>query len=360
MKTKTFFVGIIVLTLSVMLPSCGVLEDPDTWAVEIEDSYRAQVALAFGYAVYEEESVDAFAEKLEAEAEKANDESGILDGDCPKFKLALEKMSKEDEMAADILDGYNKLDVKFSEWTKQPKEDGFSIWTATEENSGVKVTFKNNSMLEWDLDLDEESLVAYFENIVAALSGSTQSQTTQTGDKWMFDFWKSIMGSDFNTKDEQYLKKKYPSGITTEKVLLTGEYEGDERKETIPTEDVIIDVITNHYNDPWAYGFPTPECVGEFIAKVYGKDYYKHLDARTLCNVNQLCQDLIHRGEFEDLMQNLEKQSYPLKVNTIKSAKTQQEKDICEVLNAWAYIALGNGDADPTMELMGKYFDFID
>ena len=175
MKTKTLFVGIIALALSVLLPSCGVLEDPDTWAVEIEDSYRTQVALAFGYAVYDEKSVDAFAEKLDAEAEKANDESDILDGDCPKFKIALEKMAKEDEMAADILDGYNKLEVKFSKWAKQPKEDGFSIWTATEENSGVKVTFKNNSMLEWDLDLDEETLVAYFENIAATLGGGTST-----------------------------------------------------------------------------------------------------------------------------------------------------------------------------------------
>lgn len=169
MKTKTFFVGIIALALSVLFTSCGVLEDPDTWAVEIEDSYRAQLTLAFAYAIHEEDAVDAFAEQFDAEAQIAYDERGFFDGDCPKFKLALEKMAVNDEFAADFLNGYNKLDVKFSKWEKQLKQDGFTIWTATEENSDIKVTFKNNSALEWDLDLDEETLVAYFESIAAIM-----------------------------------------------------------------------------------------------------------------------------------------------------------------------------------------------
>ena len=364
MRTKMFLAGTFAVVLSFMLPSCSVLKDPETWAVEIEDSFRAQLALTFSYVIYDEDVVDAFVDKLDAEAEKAYDESGIKEADCPKYKLALEKMAKDDELAADFLKGYNSFDVEFSEWKEQPQEDGYSVWTSTEQNTGITVTFKNNSMLEWSLELDEETLMAYCENLSAALTNCTQQQpATQSSDKWLLKFWKDIMGDDFGSEDEQYLKKEYPSGVTTEKIVLKGEYIDDEDKEEIiPTEDVIINVFTNHYNIH--HTAPAPECVGEYFAKIYKKDYYKHIDAEQLCYAYSLCQELKNRGEFDNLLQDIEEQidreelyeNYPLDPETIKTAKTQQDKDICKVLNAWAYIALGDGGLDPTLILMGKHF----
>lgn len=173
MKAKTFFVGIIALTLSVILPSCGAIQGPDTWAVEIEDSYRTQLSVTFAYAKYDEKVIEEFAERLDEEAQKIYDDKDLLDDNCAMYKLALEKMAKDEEIAADILEVYSLWDVKFSKWEKQPKQGGFSIWTAKEENSDVKVTFKNNKLLEWELELDEESLTVFIENIVASIVGET-------------------------------------------------------------------------------------------------------------------------------------------------------------------------------------------
>lgn len=164
MKTKSFLAGIVVLALSVMLPSCGAIQGPDTWTVEIEDSYRAQIALGFDYLVYDKDAVDELANQIDDAAEKQYD-AHLLDENVAKYKLALEQMAPNNAGAAELLQVYNSLEVKFSEWTKQEDIEGFSVWTANEENTGIKVIFKNNSAMEWDLELDEETFVAYMEKV---------------------------------------------------------------------------------------------------------------------------------------------------------------------------------------------------
>lgn len=166
MKTKSFLAGIVVLALSVMLPSCGAIQGPDTWTVEIEDSYRAQMALGYDYLVYDKDAVDELANQIDDAAEKQYD-AHLLDENVAKYKLALEQMAPNNAGAAELLQVYNSLEVKFSEWTKQTDQEGFSVWTATEENTAIKVMFKNNIAMEWDLELDEETLVAYFEKVAS-------------------------------------------------------------------------------------------------------------------------------------------------------------------------------------------------
>ena len=91
-----------------------------------------------------------------------------------------EKLQKESckifEPISELLQIYNSLDVKFSEFVEQPQNDGFSVWTATEENTGIKVTFKNNSALEWDLELDEETLVAYMTKVAEKYVSQQQEE----------------------------------------------------------------------------------------------------------------------------------------------------------------------------------------
>lgn len=164
MKTKALFVGIIALALSVLLPSCGAIQGPDTWAVEIEDSYRAQMAFGYDYLAYDKDAVDELANQIDDAAEKQYD-AHLLDANVAKYKLALEQMAPNNAGAAELLQVYNSLEVKFSEWTKQEDIEGFSVWTANEENTGIKVIFKNNSAMEWDLELDEETFVAYMEKV---------------------------------------------------------------------------------------------------------------------------------------------------------------------------------------------------
>lgn len=169
------------------------------------------------------------------------------------------------------------------------------------------------------------------------------------------------MEEDYNSDIEQYIKKKYPSGITTEKIVFHGEYEDDEDKEElVPTENVIADVVSNCYCKYRFYS-PAPTFVGEYYAKIYKKDVYKHLSLYDVCRVYDLCEDLIRRGEFDSLMQTIEEDEYPaVDINTLKSVKTEQDKNICKVLNAWADIEMGNAGLNGIRELFEDYFDFID
>ena len=160
MKTKFFITSLTILALSFILPSCGAIQGPENWTVEIEDSYRVQMALGFDYLVYDEDAVDELADAVEELATKYYDVN-LWKENVAQYKLALEQMAPNNAGAAELLQIYNSLDVKFSEFVEQPQNDGFSVWTAIEENTGIKVTFKNNSALEWDLELDEETWVAY-------------------------------------------------------------------------------------------------------------------------------------------------------------------------------------------------------
>lgn len=177
MKIESFFVGIVVLALSIMLPSCGEIQGPETWAVEIEDYYRAQVALGFDYLFYDKDAVDELAKNLDELAENIYD-AHLLDEDVAKYKLALEQMASNNAGAAELLQSYNSIDVKFSEWTKQADQKGFSVWTANEENTGIKVIFKNNVAMEWDVELDEETLVTFMEKV------AERYQTQQQSEEW--------------------------------------------------------------------------------------------------------------------------------------------------------------------------------
>lgn len=85
-------------------------------------------------------------------------------------------MAPNNAGAAELLQMYNSLDVKFSEFVEQPQNDGFSVWTATEENTGIKVTFKNNSAMEWNLELDEETLVAYMTKVAEKYVSQQQGE----------------------------------------------------------------------------------------------------------------------------------------------------------------------------------------
>ena len=179
MKTKSLLASLTILALSLILPSCGAIQGPDNWTVEIEDSYRAQMALGFDYLVYDKDAVDELAEKVEELATKHYD-ANLLEENVAKYKLALEQMAPHNAGAAELLHIYNDLDVKFSEWTEQPQEDGFMTWTSTEENTGIKVIFKNNASMEWDLELDEETFVAYMTK-VAEKYMSQQNQELGVG-----------------------------------------------------------------------------------------------------------------------------------------------------------------------------------
>lgn len=160
MKTKALLVGIIALVLSVLLPSCGALEDPDMWAVEIEDSYRMQLSLMYTHGLDDADLVDDFIERLDNKAHLVYNKK-VKRG----YKMALEQMAMEEKIAEDILKIYDTWEVRFSKWTKQPDEGDFSVWQAIEENTGIKVIFKNNSALDWHLDVDPETLIQYLINV---------------------------------------------------------------------------------------------------------------------------------------------------------------------------------------------------
>lgn len=172
-------------------------------------------------------------------------------------------------------------------------------------------------------------------------------------------YWQSIFHGELNEQDIEYINQKYPSGFSTETIVLMGEYEDDVNiTEVVPSESVITDVITHHYNDIGTY--PTPAYIGEIFAKVYKEDYYRHVDLDSLWYAYQLCQDLIHDGRFNAFMQDLEKIDYPpIDINKLKHVTTQQDKQICEVMNACLYTLLGNGGLGIEYVFDGYYtFDY--
>ena len=80
-------------------------------------------------------------------------------------------------------------------------------------------------------------------------------------------------------------------------------------------------MVSTHYNYFQANQYPTPKYVGEIFARIYKKDYYKHISLNDLFVTNQLCLDLINRGDFERFMQNLDKSYYSyIDVESLKNA----------------------------------------
>ena len=161
MKTKSFLASILILSLSFVLHSCGLDQGPDVWETEIEDAFKIQVALAFDYAIYDEDAVDELAELIDNTADKKAEEYSLSKTDIAKYKLALEELAPNNAGAAELLKLYNSIEPHFTEWEKCPKEDGYSIWKSTEQVTEIKVTFKNNKALDWDLELEEESFAKF-------------------------------------------------------------------------------------------------------------------------------------------------------------------------------------------------------
>ena len=159
MKAK-IFIGTTILMLFGLLQSCGTKLNPEAWEVEIEDAYRMQLSLMYTHGLDDADLVDDFIARLDNKAHLVYSKK-VKRG----YKMVLEQMAKEEKIAEDILKIYDTWEVRFSKWTKQPDEGDFSVWQAIEENTGIKVIFKNNSALEWHLDVDPETLILYLLDI---------------------------------------------------------------------------------------------------------------------------------------------------------------------------------------------------
>ena len=169
MKTKSFFVGLTAFVFALVLSSCGNKLAPEKWSVEIEDSFRAQVASSVLYAIADEDVADAFVEKLDDQLLMVALENLFKDH-YAKYQLALDEIAEGDDAGEFFLEIYKLSDVKFSKWEQQADEDGHQVWTAIEENSTIPVTFKNNEELDWDLELEEDIWSIYVSGIVDALN----------------------------------------------------------------------------------------------------------------------------------------------------------------------------------------------
>lgn len=87
MKTN-FLASLTILALSFTLPSCDSIQGPENWTVEIEDSYRVQMALGFDYLVYDKDAVDELADAVEELATKQYD-TNLWKKNVARYKLAL-------------------------------------------------------------------------------------------------------------------------------------------------------------------------------------------------------------------------------------------------------------------------------
>ncbi len=286
----------------------------------------------------------------------------IDDFSQPRYKIALTQLSTsgtpyEKKYSSRLLQLYNELEINIT--SVQQDEQYDFVYHFIEGNSHVHFTAGLSFLSYCTPDIwDLRRYTEYLETGTFEEAPTGEDLNEDEKDPWLLSFWRQIMKDEFREQDEQYLKKKYPSGVATHAIVLVGEYIDDEDKEEIiPNEDVIMAMVEHHYSDSNYYEFPTPKLVGEFYVKAYERDYYKILNLKDLCNAYQLCQSLILTDEFNTFLHDLKEPDYPfIDINTIKSAKTQQEKDICRVLNAWLYAAFGNGGLDPTTKIFGEYF----
>lgn len=177
--------------------------------------------------------------------------------------------------------------------------------------------------------------------------------------EYFIDFWKQILKDDFTSAHQDYLVQKYPNGCPKQEIILYGDYDEEGEVEIIPADDVITDMVSTYYNYFQANQYPTPKYVGEIFARIYKKDYYKHISLNDLFVTNQLCLDLINRGDFERFMQNLDKSYYSyIDVESLTHAITEQDMVICSVLNACIYISMGNGGLEPLPSIFDGYYEF--
>lgn len=163
MKTKTILVGLVAFVCAFVMISCsGDPKAPKEWNMEIEDDFRAEVAVGIMYAIFDEAQLNDLADKLdEGRADQLI--KHLFDDHIAACKLTLEEWAETDGASKQCLEVYNALDVDFGEWTKQEDKDGYGVWTAVEKNSDIKVTFTNNleQDYDWDLYLDDDDYEAY-------------------------------------------------------------------------------------------------------------------------------------------------------------------------------------------------------
>ena len=177
--------------------------------------------------------------------------------------------------------------------------------------------------------------------------------------EYFIDFWKQIFEDEFTSAHQDYLIQKYPNGCPKQEITLVGEYiDDDDEVEIIPADDVIIDMVAKHYNHFQANQYPTPKYVGEIFALIYKYDYYKHISLYDLFVTNQLCLDLINRGDFVRFMQNLDKSYSYIDVDLLTHAITKQDEAICSVLDACIYISMGNAGFAPLPVIFDGYYEF--
>lgn len=190
-------------------------------------------------------------------------------------------------------------------------------------------------------------------------SGVNKKYTAVNSAEYFIDFWKQIFKNEFTSAHQDYLIQKYPNGCPKQEIILYGDYGEEGEVETIPADDVITDMVSTHYNYFQANQYPTPKYVGEIFARIYKKDYYKHISLYDLFITNQLCLDLINRGDFDRFMQNLDKSYYSyIDINLLTHAITKQDEAICSVLNACIYISMGNGGLEPLLVIFDGYYEF--
>ena len=164
--------------LIAIMQSCSVVQDPENWKKEIEDAYKIQISQAMAYTAaafmeLDENEVDIAISMLAASADaiekQKNDDLKDWD-DIEKYKLALEKLKSEDATCYYLWEQYHQLDgkVKFSDFVKQPKDGKYSVYTTTEQSNDIRVTFKINKAMEWEVALDEKDLQVYLTNLTSA------------------------------------------------------------------------------------------------------------------------------------------------------------------------------------------------
>ena len=176
MKTKNVWKSLMLLLSIAIVQSCSVVQNPELWKVEIEDAYKFQMSQAMAYTAaafmeLDEDNVDASVQLIVASAteiaEQRNDDG---EKDVAMYKLALDEYYQMDETCRYLWEQYHNFDgkVNFGEFVKQPKDGDFSVWTTTEKNSDIRVTFKINKKFEYQVAVDDKDLQVYISNLTSA------------------------------------------------------------------------------------------------------------------------------------------------------------------------------------------------
>ena len=176
MKTKSILISIFALLFAQAIYAGGPIKNPTWYSERIEDSYRFQMASAkycvvhgiryglisaiFGVDLGDESLVRSF-EILEQRANKIFDDTWL---EFYPYRRALQEFSSTSELAATVLDYYYAVPApRFSEFIELREEAGYKVWTATEYNSGMQITFMISSkMFNYDYELSFDANDAFW------------------------------------------------------------------------------------------------------------------------------------------------------------------------------------------------------